>query len=408
MAVSKGTHSSVHAENAEKQQKKLFKKRVIFSVMPVLIGAFFGFVFQRAHVIEPAIYRAGFSGNDNFDLLKMYMCTVVCTYIAFVFLYFIMPKKFVNIQKTRSNSGGSVFSAVVGGGFLAWGMNICGTCPLTVALQIGSLHPSAVWVMFGGVLGALFQGISYPIVKKVLSCGPEVRGPMYSFIENLAGSLGYMYPIWATVSISVLVGSVAYLDNNLFDAFLPAHLREGNFPYQIVAVSIGLTQAFLVYFLSTSLSSSSAYSTLAGQWLHIFPEDSSVRKLFRQLNHKTGGLDNWWMVIFMTAVAASAYFSAQHSGKTMEGGFLTNLYGQDPSFPNAIIGGAMMVFGGRTAGGCFFGHCVSGVSFASKFSLLVTIVTMTTFWATSEYGLLTPWESFIEEPFSRAVDMVGM
>merc|ERR1711865_249823 len=95
---------------------------------------------------------------------------------------------------------------------------------------------------------------------------------------------GMPYPVWAVLMISCCLGAVHQLDKNVHKNALPHSFLADVWPYQTIAIGIGMTQAMLVYFLSTSLSSSSAYATLAGQWLGLFPADSKVRKLFRHLD----------------------------------------------------------------------------------------------------------------------------
>ena len=55
-----------HATDPSKEERKLLKKRITFSIMPVLIGAFFGFVFQRAHVEEKF-------QKENFQYVKFFV-----------------------------------------------------------------------------------------------------------------------------------------------------------------------------------------------------------------------------------------------------------------------------------------------------------------------------------------------
>lgn len=373
-----------------KSSMKIIKKRVNFTTMPLVIGAFFGYLFHRSEFLEPGDFRRGLVGKDmNMELIKTYLLSIASTYLFFFVLYFTMPKKFRAIQLVRSKAGGTVLSALVGGCLLAWGMGIVGSDPLGVVLQAGSLHPSAFWVMAGGVIGALLQGLTEPFVKQVLRKGPVVRGALNEFLH-------LPYPAWAVLMISCCIGGAYQLDNTVLKNALPTDFFHHVWPYQTIALGIGLTQAMLVYFLSTSLSSSSAYATLAGQWLALLPADSPVRKTFRHLDAKSSGLDNWWMVFFMTSIGLSTFFTAQITQRLMSGGWLSSFAAPDPSIPDALVGGAMMVFGGRTAGGCFFGHGVSGVSFGSSFSLMVVLVAIATFHLTAQHGLLQPYESCLK------------
>ena len=108
-----------------------------------------------------------------------------------------------------------------------------------------------------------------------------------------------------------------------------------------------------------SLGCSSCYYTLVGQCLLV---SERAQTKFDNMNKKRSGIGNWWQVIFVGAAVAGAYLSAMS----------TDSLGRSPGVApwEAFLGGSLMLFGARMAGGCTSGHGISGLSALSLFSLV--------------------------------------
>jgi hypothetical protein len=125
-------------------------------------------------------------------------------------------------------------------------------------------------------------------------------------------------------------------------------------PPQLGGALIGALQLPLVLGLGNLLGTSSSYVTVIACAL----PDKEGRE---DLKAKRGPA-NFWQVAFVVGGVAGAAFSAAKSGTA---GAVKGLH---PAI--AYAGGAALVLGSRTAGGCTSGHGISGFSMLSAASVI--------------------------------------
>ncbi|MFO7816529.1 MAG: YeeE/YedE thiosulfate transporter family protein [Thermodesulfobacteriota bacterium] len=154
-------------------------------------------------------------------------------------------------------------------------------------------------------------------------------------------------------------------------------LRKKAWSPYVAGIVIGLLQipAFLI--IHTALGASSSYVSLGGYLSGMVDSNIIENAYFQKYMLSIKYLWQGTMVIF---IAVGAYLSMKLSGanrKQFSPAWKKALGGID--FPRrgamAFLGGFLLLFGARWAGGCTSGHGLSGIGQLSGGSLIV-VVTM--------------------------------
>lgn len=131
-------------------------------------------------------------------------------------------------------------------------------------------------------------------------------------------------------------------------------------PY-LVGAAIGLLAMATFYFSGKPIGASGAYAKVAGQvGMRVAPKHTASLKYF---DEKTTRLD--WEFFFVGSAIAGAFLAAW-SGGELTGRTVPPLweerFGPAPWLRVlvAFVGGAVMAYGARVAGGCTSGHGISG------------------------------------------------
>jgi len=113
---------------------------------------------------------------------------------------------------------------------------------------------------------------------------------------------------------------------------------------------IGLSQIPLVLILSDTMGSSSAYQTIASQWV----VTKKLKHTFPYMANHRNGINNCWMIFYVLGAGGGAALASASSCSFLE----------TPGVPwwQAITGGFLMLFGSRMASGCTSGHGISGAA----------------------------------------------
>jgi uncharacterized membrane protein YedE/YeeE len=132
-------------------------------------------------------------------------------------------------------------------------------------------------------------------------------------------------------------------------------------PY-IVGALIGVLSMLTFYFSNKPLGASTAYARVAGSiGLQVAPGHTRSLKYFKDNPPKVG-----WELMLVLAVVAGSFLAAWMGGE-LTGKFLPAMwqerFGSDSYLLRgvvALVGGVLMAFGARMAGGCTSGHGISG------------------------------------------------
>ena len=141
-------------------------------------------------------------------------------------------------------------------------------------------------------------------------------------------------------------------------------------PWWLGGIVIGLLVPLLYWCLNTALGVSTGYGNLA-KILH--PKTN-----LKWLNSNTFEDRFGWRVFFIAGMILGAFLSARGAGLSLftgEMGIFTQVV-QWPAAAHVIwffVGGALLGFGARVAGGCTSGHSIHGLANFHLSSLIATV-----------------------------------
>ncbi len=124
----------------------------------VLMGIVFGFALEKSRVFEPGMI-VGQMQLRNFTMLKVFL-TAVAT--GAVVLAALNGFGFVKLAPKAA----LYYADVAGGLILGAGIALAGACPGTVFAQIGAGYRDAIFVLAGGLFGAVAYSYSEPTLKQ--------------------------------------------------------------------------------------------------------------------------------------------------------------------------------------------------------------------------------------------------
>lgn len=236
-----------------------------------------------------------------------------------------------------------VFGGIVLGGLIfGAGMAILGYCPGTMAVSLGEGAIDALIGIIGGLLGGIVYTLVLPAIQPVL-------GPNWGAISvnSLTGNSALFY-ILIIVLGAVFIGAAFML-----------HQADKNKDRRWIAAGIGLAVLNPIVFATVvsnrPIGASTTYPYL-GDLLTGLTQNAYFEKI------STPG--NWELIFLVGAFLAGVVFSLVK--KEFK---LTLLYENWEQHKNnskssrmlwAFIGGFILIFGARMAGGCTSGHILSG------------------------------------------------
>lgn len=134
-------------------------------------------------------------------------------------------------------------------------------------------------------------------------------------------------------------------------------------PY-VVGAGIGLLVLATMYFSKKPVGASSAYATAAGLiGKAVAPEHTAKLKYYKDNPPRVD-----WELIFVVAAIAGAFLAAQQGGELTQRWLpplWVDRFGESSLWLRgivALLGGVLMSFGARMAGGCTSGHGISGAA----------------------------------------------
>lgn len=142
-------------------------------------------------------------------------------------------------------------------------------------------------------------------------------------------------------------------------------------PYVAGAI-IGLLQIPTFLLMSTALGASSSFVTVGAYIAQLVDPAVPTIKYFQ--SHMTGA-KNWWQVAVVVGIALGAFLSMRLSGARRQAispvwSRAMGVASLGARAPLAFVGGFIMLFGARIAGGCTSGHGISGIAQLSAGSTL--------------------------------------
>ena len=159
-------------------------------------GLVFGFALEKSRVFEPGVI-VGQMQLRNFLMLKIFLAAVVTGLLVLAFLNGVMGVK-LSLKPLLWRAD------ILGGLLLGIGITVAGACPGTSLAQVGAGYKDALFVVAGGVAGAIFYGYNDAVITAFFA----EKGNKLGF-DTLLG-----IPFWAgaLALAAVLVGALVVLE----------------------------------------------------------------------------------------------------------------------------------------------------------------------------------------------------
>eukprot|EP00005_Dracoamoeba_jomungandri_P005295 CAMPEP_0174252734 /NCGR_PEP_ID=MMETSP0439-20130205/2101_1 /TAXON_ID=0 /ORGANISM="Stereomyxa ramosa, Strain Chinc5" /LENGTH=370 /DNA_ID=CAMNT_0015333331 /DNA_START=77 /DNA_END=1189 /DNA_ORIENTATION=- len=340
-------------------------------VASVGVGAGFGFLLDKAGVSDPVTIIAQFR-MESFVMMKTFLGAVCMSMFVHGTLHLISNTRHkFEVVRNASIFPRSTLMTALGAGLLGCGMAISGSCPGTVAAQLGNGKGLASFgILGGGLLAAVAFGFLEPRMRSTLK-GNQSNKDLGVDTKTGIPYWKLAYGLGAAIGLGVLAMEYAMpwkAGARLTDS-IPFLAPSGTFspraklwPPIICGLGIGALQVPAILFIKKTIGSSSSYVTLTSNALAcVCPE--VVKKNSYFMSKKDGLQQNWWQVLYLLGAVGGAYVSSTLSGTfgATEAGI---------SVGAGAVGGFVMVFGARMAGGCTSGHGISGFSHLAVLSFV--------------------------------------
>eukprot|EP00055_Hartaetosiga_balthica_P008323 m.30651 g.30651 ORF g.30651 m.30651 type:complete len:429 (+) comp6240_c0_seq1:165-1451(+) len=355
----------------KKKEKTSWMRIAKVIVVTIFMGFLFGLVFEKSRVFEPYHIRAQFFFT-KWMMLKMFLGAMSSSAFSLGVVSLVSPTRFKKISNAfHGCNHRGVFTAVIPGAILLGvGMALGGACPGMVTAQLGSGIQNAYITLLGAMTGALVFGIMEPIMARWITSGYTIH----------AFTLQDLFPKFKFWMFAFPLSAFAIGGIFIIEHFFPweSELDIPNakgckgfgchaWPPQVSGVLLGFLQLPAIAFIGDTLGSSTAYSALCSLTTHAM-HDAHTEKYFASFASLRDSLMAWWQVPYLTMAVVGALASAY-----MSNSFPAKDYGVPSStVTQSFLGGFIMLFGSRLAGGCTSGHGISGFTL----SMLNSVVAM--------------------------------
>jgi len=231
----------------------------------------------------------------------------------------------------------------IGGLIFGVGMAILGYCPGTMAISLGEGSMDALVGIIGGLLGGIVYTVLLPSIKPIL--GPDFGVITLKTIIPDSNMLYYL--------LTFIIGAIF-----IAAAFWMQKIEKTK-DFKWLTAGVGLAILNLVVFLTATtnrpIGASTSYPYVADLLTGITANDYFA---------KIKGPGNWELIFlagaFLSGLLLSLFrgdfkFTLIHlNWKLYKGGSSTK------RIIWAFVGGFILIFGARMAGGCTSGHVISG------------------------------------------------
>lgn len=309
----------------------------------LISGAAFGAALTASGVFQPTVIL-GQLQFTNFQMIQTFL-TATGTSAGLVTLA--QKLGYLN-AKPRSFSTIGLFAPydgnIIGGALLGAGMLLAGACPGTVFAQIGLGVRSGFYALEGATIAGIVWTGLHPLIQRHLAskkpAQPESKPP-----TTIAAALGISHAA-AAVSFSAVCASMVYAAAKLTQLG-----PEAKFSPVLGGLFIVAAQLVSILFRGSLMGTSGSFEEV-GEWFWGVAKHGKARpERYSTFLYCAGMVGGAWLL-----------------GKTNPA--LTQVTAVEVAPMAAGLGGFLMVFGARMAGGCTSGHGISGMSLMSTSSFL--------------------------------------
>ncbi|PMD31036.1 hypothetical protein L207DRAFT_387429, partial [Hyaloscypha variabilis F] len=319
----------------------------------ILSGALFGAALTAAGVYSPTVIIKQMHFHD-FHMMKAFFSAAASSALAILLanklqLSAAKPRIPNSLHRLAKYDGN-----LLGGAVLGVGMALTGACPGTVLPQLATGIPSASYVLLGGILGgilysrygkALIAPAAAPKNKVDVDVKEEER-PTIDQVLHISPDAAFV--LYETVCLGI-VAVVSYLSPN----------ENVLIPGAVGGLLIGASQYTSLLLTENTLGVSTAYEQLGD--LFWWVKDSVVKgnwtsaPSIRSTAFVLGSVIGSW--------GLGRVFGIRGGNGSAEGEVVIGAV-------RAVVGGVLLTFGSRIAGGCTSGHGISGMSLLSVASFV--------------------------------------
>jgi uncharacterized membrane protein YedE/YeeE len=325
-----------------------FAENILEATMSALLlsvasGSIFGGALTASGVYSPSVIISQLR-LGNFHMIKSFVAASACS--ALIVLAANRARYAKLSHRTDSSYGWFMrYDAnVVGGIMQGTGMALTGACPGTVLVQLMTGVESAWNVAAGCILGGIaFVKVGQRLRRNNATTEPSKLPAKHTVQDSLGISTTSTVLIYELLCL-LMITAATYL----------APTRDHWLNPIVGGILIGVAQATSVLFTRKTLGVSSAYEDVGKYFWSLF---DGIKK---------PAANN---VAFAAGVMAGAKIISQYIPVASEASGFT------VSPLAAVLGGFLLIFGGRLAGGCPSGHGISGMATMS-WSSFVTVASM--------------------------------
>ena len=321
------------------------------TVTILILGFLFGAILQYASLNKFNVI-SGLALRENFAVPKAIALSIG---VGVILLSIMISLGMASYHVKPFILGG----LLIGGLLFGAGMALLGYCPGTLAISLGEGSIDAFIGIIGGLLGGLFYTVVLPYIKPIL--GPDFGAIS---LNSLMGTSTAFFIV--TIIVGVIFSIAAFVlhkkDKNQSEKWLPAGIALAIlnlivFSSSVTNRPIGASTTFpYVADLLTGFTNNDYYKAIQtpGNWELIFLVGAFFAGVIISLVRKDFKLvlihENW----------------SKHKGDSKIGRIVWS-----------FIGGFILLFGARMAGGCTSGHILSGgmqFAFSSLFFAVFVFV----------------------------------
>ena len=305
------------------------------TILIFVFGALFGLILQYANLNRYNVISGQALLKDN-TVAKTILLTIG---VGAILLSVTIGMGFAQFHVKPFVTGGLILGGLIFGA----GMAILGYCPGTLAISLGEGSVDALIGITGGLLGGLTYTLVLPSIKMILE--PNL-GELS--LVSLLGGVSLIYYL-STIIIGMLIIYLAFY----------IHISERSYDKKWIVSGIALAVLNVFVFLSFTTNRPIGAST-SFPWLADLMAGLTENPYFQKI--QTPGS---WEGIFLLGAVVAAF-----AGSKLRGDFkFTLIHSNWKQYKNnsavsriiwAFIGGFILIFGARVAGGCTSGHVISG------------------------------------------------
>jgi uncharacterized membrane protein YedE/YeeE len=232
---------------------------------------------------------------------------------------------------------------ILGGLIFGSGMAILGYCPGTLAISLGEGSTDALWGIIGGLLGGLVYTILLPSINGIL--GPNL-GKIS--VISISGGANALFFILVFIIGAAFMAASFWLDSK-------EKIKDKKWLYSGIGLAILNPIVFLTATTNRPIGASTTFPYLADLFAGL-TQNSYYLKI-----QKPG---NWELIFLFGAFLAGLIISLIK--KEFKITLIHDSWKKYKGESNAqrilwsFIGGFILIFGARMAGGCTSGHILSG------------------------------------------------